>query len=207
MVYLDHITLERGTGAEIADRLYKSVKKEKSFGDKLIANEADRTAVNTENKNGAIRLLECHLKRALHSFICSLYVNELQLRHLYKKLIGATESSSQWQGALGKSSETCETLSLSSKGIHRISGGPPFLSELDVKDLIRDQACLYKIIKAIQTGVIDKTFLREKPGPMSHARWLTTACRICRLFVSQDQPCEELHLLTSFVVQYVIMNQ
>ena len=36
MVYLDHITLERGTGAEIADRLYKYVKKDKSFGDKLI---------------------------------------------------------------------------------------------------------------------------------------------------------------------------
>ena len=145
-------------------------------------------------------MLECHLKRALHSFICNIHVNELPLRHLYKKLIGPTESSSQWQGALGKSSETCETLSLSSKGIHRISGGPPFLSELDVKDLIRDQACLYKIIKAIQTGVIDKTFLREKPGPMSHARWLTTACRICRLFISQDQPCEELHLVTNFVV-------
>ena len=27
MVYLDHITLERGTGAEIADGLYKYVKK------------------------------------------------------------------------------------------------------------------------------------------------------------------------------------
>ena len=72
--------------------------------------------------------------------------------------------------------------------------------KLGVKDLSRDQAYLYKIIKAIQSGVIDKTLLREKPGPMSRARWLTTACRICRLFIPQDQPCEELHLLTTFVV-------
>ena len=35
MVCLDHITLERGTGAEIADGFYKYVKNDVSFGDKL----------------------------------------------------------------------------------------------------------------------------------------------------------------------------
>ena len=85
MVYLDHSTLERGTGAEIADGLYKYVTKEMSFGGKLRAIGADSAAVNTGNKNDAIRLLECHLKRALHWFICSLHVNELPLRHLCKK--------------------------------------------------------------------------------------------------------------------------
>ena len=91
MVYLDYITLERGTGAEIADGLYKYVKKEMSFGDKLRATGADGTAINTGNKNGAIRLLECHLKRALQWFICSLHVNELPMRHLCKKLIEPSE--------------------------------------------------------------------------------------------------------------------
>ena len=132
----------------------------------------------TQEKNGAIRLLECHLKQALHWFICSLHVHELPLRHLYKKLIGPTESSSQWKGALGKSLETFEALSLSSKGIQRISGGPS-LPKLDVKDLSRNQVYLHKIIKAIQSGVNDKTLHREKPGPMSHARWLTTAFKTC----------------------------
>ena len=89
--------------------------------DKLRATGADNTAVNTGNKNGAIRLLKCHLKRALHWFICSLHVNELPLRHLCKKLIGPTKSSSQWKRTFGKSLETCETFSLSSKGIQRIS--------------------------------------------------------------------------------------
>ena len=41
MVYLDHITLERGTGAEITDGLYKHVKNEIFFGDKLRAVGAD----------------------------------------------------------------------------------------------------------------------------------------------------------------------
>ena len=63
---------------------YKYVINEMSFGDKLRAIGADSTAVNT-GKNGAIRLLECHLKRALQWFICSLHVNELPLRHLCKK--------------------------------------------------------------------------------------------------------------------------
>ena len=85
MVYLDHITLERRTGAEIADGLYKYVKKEMSYGDKLRAIGADNTAVNTGNTNGAIRLLECQLKRALHWFISSLHVKEFPLRHLCKK--------------------------------------------------------------------------------------------------------------------------
>ena len=130
IVYLDHITLERGTGAEIAGGLYKYVKKEMLFGDKLRATGVDSTAANTGNKNSAIRLLECHLKRALHWFICSLHVNELPLRHLCKKLIGPTKSSSQWKRALGKSLATCETLSLRSKGIQSISGGPS-LPKLD----------------------------------------------------------------------------
>ena len=102
MVYLDHITFERGTGAEIVDGLHKYVKNEMSFGDKLGAIGADSIAVNTGNKNGAIRLFECHLKRALHWFICSLHVNELPLSHLCKKLIGPTESSFPWKGASGK---------------------------------------------------------------------------------------------------------
>ena len=50
MVYLDHFTLERRTGAEIADGLYKYVKSEMSCGDKLRAIGADSTAVNTRNK-------------------------------------------------------------------------------------------------------------------------------------------------------------
>ena len=177
---------------------YTNVKNEMSFAYKLRAIGADSTAVNTGNKNGAICLLDCHLERALFWFKCSLHVNELPLRHLCKKLIGSTKSSCRWKGVLGKSLETCSTLSLSSKGIQRKPGGPSF-PELDVKDLSRDQAYLYKIVKAIQSGVIDKTLLREKPGPMSYARWLTTACSICRLFIPQHQPCEELHLLTTFV--------
>ena len=84
-------------------------------------------------------------------------------------------------------------MSLSSKGIQSISGGPS-VPELDVKELSSDQAYLYKIMIAIQSGVIDKTLLQEKPGPMSHARWLTTACRICRLYVSQDEPCVTCHM-------------
>ena len=66
MVYLDHITLARGTDAEIADGLYKYVKNKMFFGDKLKAIGAEGTAVNTGNKTGAFRLSECHFKRALH---------------------------------------------------------------------------------------------------------------------------------------------
>ena len=167
--------------------------------DNLRAVGADSTAVNTGRKNGAIRLLECKLGRPLHWFICNLHLNELPLRHLCKKYIGPTESSTQWKGSHGKALQTCESLPLSPNGIQCISEGP-LLPEIDPLDLSKDQAYLYKIIQAIKTGVISVDLLQEKPGPMSHARWLTTASRICRLFVATVQPSQELYAIALFVV-------
>ena len=95
----------------------------------------------------------------------------------------------------------CETFPLSSGGIKCIAEGPP-LPEFDVAELSHDQAYLYRIIKAVKTEVVSNDLLREKPGPLSHARWLTTASRICRLYVAADQPSENLQLLARFVVQY-----
>ena len=45
IVYLDYITLDRGTSAEIADGLHKNVKNKMSFGEKLRPIGADSTAV------------------------------------------------------------------------------------------------------------------------------------------------------------------
>lgn len=63
--YLSHLTVERGTGAAIANGLYEAMK-EMEITDKIVAVGADSTAVNTGRKGGAVHLLECKLRRPLH---------------------------------------------------------------------------------------------------------------------------------------------
>jgi hypothetical protein len=195
-VYLRHITLERGTGTAIADGLHAAVD-EMGILDKIRAVGADSTAVNTGPRGGAIHLLECRLGRPLQWIVCYLHLNELPLRHLCKELIGPTEGPTQWKGPIGKALTNCETLS--NAEFESISGGDP-LPDIDHNDLSRDQAYLYNIITAIRTGVISDDLLREKTGAMSMARWLTTASRICRLYVGTAQPTSELYSLTQFIV-------
>jgi len=102
---------------------------------------------------------------------------------------------------MGKDLATCETLPLSSKGIICIADGPA-IPPFNIAELSRDQAYLYRIINTIKTGCIGADLLHEKPGVLSHARWLTTVNRICRLYVVTEESNEELRLLTRFVVQY-----
>ena len=196
-VYLRHITMETGTGSAIADGLHAAIK-EMLLEDKILAVGADSTAVNTGPRGGAIHLLECRLERPVQWIVCYMHLNELPLRHLCKKLIGPTEGPTQWKGPIGKALLNCETLPRAD--FKSITDGEP-LPDLDRNELSRDQAYLYNIITAIRTGIISDDLLHEKPGAMSMARWLTTASRICRLYVGTTEPTSDLLYLTEFIVR------
>lgn len=196
--YLCHLTLERGTGSAIADSIYSAIE-ERGITEKIVAVGADSTAVNTGHRGGAIHLLELHTGRPLQWFICSLHLNELPFRHLCKTLIGPTEGPTLWKGPIGDALATCTSLPLPAEGFRLITDGDP-LPEIDVNELSNDQAYLYKMITAIRSGSISDDLLQKKPGPMSMARWLTTASRICRLYVATVLPSNELYSLTHFIV-------
>jgi len=196
--YLSHITLERGTAACIADGLHRAIE-EMGITDNIKAVGADSTPVNTGHRGGAIRLLEIRLGRALQWIICQLHLNELPFRHLCTALIGGTEGPANWEGPIGKALPTCELLPISETGFQSIPDGEP-LPEIDLDVLSTDQAYLYKIVTAVRTGVISDDLLREKPGQMSLARWVTTGSRVCRLYVATSKPTKELVILTRFVV-------
>ena len=76
------------------------------------------------------------------------------------------------------------------------------MPEIDVEHLSCDQAYLFRIISAIKSKSISQDLLQERPGPMSQARWLTTANWICRLYVSLETPSDELSLVASFIVNF-----
>ena len=81
-----------------------------------------------------------------------------------------------------------------------------------VADLSTDQKYFYKIVKMIQTGDQDHDTLKQVVGPVNHARWLTTACRLCRLWVSKHTlrrnslSYKNLKIIVSYIVGvYAVM--
>ena len=61
-IYLTHFVVEKGTGSNIAQKLYEKTN-EISLEKDIFAVGADSTAVNTGSKQGAITLLEEKLKK------------------------------------------------------------------------------------------------------------------------------------------------
>ena len=117
--YLQHLTLQQGTGAAIAEALHCATD-EMEITSHIAAVGADSTPVNTGQRNGAIHLLECRLGRPLQWFICYLHLNELPFRHLCKHFLGPSEGPTQWKGQLGKDLHTCHSLPLSPSGFKKI---------------------------------------------------------------------------------------
>jgi len=176
---------------------------EMEITNKIVAVGADSTAVNTGRKGGAVRLLEYELERPLHWFICGLHLNELPFRHLCQKLIG--QNPNLWKGEIGQSLCSCEHLPVSKMGFQAITDDNP-LPDIDFDEISCDQAYLYRIMAAIRSGTISDDLLREQPGPPSHARWLTIASRVCRLYVSTESPSPELCLLTGHRQENTVLH-
>lgn len=78
------------------------------------------------------------------------------------------------------------------------------LPENVVNDLSTDQAYGYAITKAIHTGKLPKSIANLEIGPVSHSRWLTTANRLCRIWVSKHglrgKALKNLQSIVEFVV-------
>ncbi|KAK0045507.1 hypothetical protein Bpfe_025113 [Biomphalaria pfeifferi] len=51
------------------------------------------------------------------------------------------------------------------------------------------------------TGCCSEELARRNPGKMAHPRWLTTANRILRLYISQQNPTHSLQMLSTYIMQ------
>ncbi|KAK4883739.1 hypothetical protein RN001_000010 [Aquatica leii] len=72
------------------------------------------------------------------------------------------------------------------------------LPDVSVEELSTDQRYLYEICSGISKGIISLSLSKKDPGKMSHARWLTTANGILRLYVSTEFPSTNLKVLTEY---------
>lgn len=64
-----------------------------------------------------------------------------------------------------------------------------------------DQRYLYQMVKAIHSGVCSERLANMNPGPIQHARWLTTASRVLRGYVTKTNPSNDLMTITRFIMQ------
>ena len=132
-----------------------------------------------------------------------MHINELPLRHLFAEIDGPTSSPNAFKGPIGKRLTALPTLTSCDVVEYAIMESPnlPVLSESEICDLSTEQKYLYLITQAIATGNCSGRIASMEPGNMSHSRWLTTANRICRLYISTATPSSELTELVMFVMQ------
>ena len=67
-------------------------------------------------------------------------------------------------------------------------------------DLSSDQKYLRDILIIISTGIIPVNFENRSPGKIGYARWLTTANRVLRLYITCISPSDDLCIITSYIV-------
>ena len=79
---------------------------------------------------------------------------------------------------------------------------PPVI--IDKTDLSTDQKYLLEIYEAVSSGRVSEDFGKRSLGSLNHARWLTTANRILRLYVSTVHPEKQLITLVKFVMKVYV---
>jgi len=195
--FMGHCTPVNGTSISIKNSIISYLKTNDICTSKLLVIGCDGTVVNTGSKGGVIRLIEEQLNKPLQWVICQLHANELPLRHLFQHLDGKTSGPRGFSGALGKQLENCHKLPV--KKFKPIKGNMPFLET--AIDLSTDQKYLFNICVSIINGECSIDLARTNPGKQAHSRWLTTANRILRLYISTETPEENLITLTEFILK------
>lgn len=110
---------------------------------------------------------------------------------------GETTGPCEFSGQIGKELQNCEHLP-----VVKFEQIRSVLHKYDVKEIEKlstDQKYLYEISNSVSNGKISSDLARRQPGKISHARWLTTASRILRLYVATDSPLENLKSLVCYI--------
>lgn len=198
-VYIGHVSPKSGTAAEISSAIIEYLNLFEIQTEDLCIVGCDSTNVNTGRRNGINHLMELYLNRPLNWFVCILHTNELLLRHIFQSIDGKTSGPTSFSGVIGSKLKTCENLPRSNFERIRITTNFPQIN--CINDLSTDQKLLYYYCQLVSEGKSSKENLLDcKIGPLNHARWLTLAIRILRLYVSTARPTSQLKDVAEFVV-------
>jgi hypothetical protein len=134
----------------------------------------DSTSVNTGRFVGAISMVEQLLKRRLYRYICTLHLNELELRHDALYFIGPTSSPDSFKSNLGKAIKNLRNPVIASFPPIPNSNFPT-LEEKIITHLSHDQKLLYLGCWAVMCGNCPPDLASRTFGLRNHSRWVTFA--------------------------------
>lgn len=192
--YLGHVSPLSGSAQDIKNAICAILTEKNIDKTKILAIGCDGTVVNTGNVGGVICRIEKELGRHLHW--CQLHSNELPLRHIIEHSDGTTSGPRGISGLISKSLATCEKLPVIE--YYPIECELP---DVDGQQLSTDQKISFRYIKAVSSEEFPVSLATRNPGKLSHARWLTTANRVLRFYVSTTNPSENLREISTFVIK------
>lgn len=193
--YIGHFTPASGCATAITSGIINFLETNNISTDDIVAIGCDGTAVNTGQKGGAIRMLENKLQRPVQWVICLLHGNELPLRHLIQDLDGKTTGPVGFTGPIGKQLNECEKIPVA-----EFDAIPSPNIDIDDAELSTDQKYLLDIYREVSRGSCSSALAARNPGKMAHSRWLTTANRILRLYVSTAEPSSSLIEIVRYIM-------
>jgi len=197
-LYFSHTSPPSASSKDIAESLVASLKERNAKTENIKVVGCDGTNVNTGHTTGVIRRLEETFEHSLQWLVCLLHANELPLRHLFEALDGATTGPRGLSGSIGKSIVMCSEQPVSSSEPVQLTEE---LSNVDPKELSTDQRYQLEMCNSISKGECSVDLAMRNPGCLNHLRWLTTANRILRLYVSDKKPSKNLKTLVTFIIR------
>lgn len=146
--------------------------------------------------------MEEKLQRPLNWIVCLLHLNEIAFNTIFTKEDGGTCSATKYSGSIGKQLKDdiwkepiteFQPISLSDMpdGAERVK-------------LRNDQKYLLDLAKAVSSGVCHPSLAEQKPFPQNVARWLSTAARLLRLYMSSSSPSDALRKIVLYVMKVYI---
>lgn len=198
--YIGHKTPESGTADSICHTI-ESILHEKGIPVTAIkAIGCDGTNVNTGEVGGVIRKLEVKWNRPLQWIICMLHMNELPLRAIITTIDGTTTGPRAFSGPIGSRLNYCELSEPVEFDPITFDYNTECLDQI-LDTLNTDQKYLFDICVAISNAEFSRKLAHRAPGAISHSRWLTTANRILRLYVSEKNPSQKLRTLATYIIK------
>ena len=194
--YLGHVTPAGSTAEDVSNALLKFLRTKNVD---ILAIGCDGTVVNTGHKNGVIAKIEQEYGKNIQWLICQLHANELPLRHLVIHKDGKTTGPNSFVGPIGKMLQNCEQLPI--YNFMAISCDETFVGSTN---LSTDQKYLAEIHEAVVLGFCPEDLAGRNPGNISHSRWLTTANRFMRLYISTNKPSDKLMSIMNYIVKVYV---